>query len=33
MIFGKIANKAGTGPYMWEEENYNPMTSWSAVAF
>ena len=31
--FGKIANKAGTGPYMWEEENYNPMTSWSAVAF
>lgn len=31
--FGKIANKAGTGPYMWEEDNYNPLTSWSAVAF
>lgn len=31
--FGKIANKAGTGPYMWDEENYNPLTSWSAVAF
>lgn len=31
--FGKIANKAGTGPYMWDESNYNPKTSWSAVAF
>ena len=31
--FGKVANKAGTGPYMWDENNYNPMTSWSAVAF
>lgn len=31
--FGKTANKAGTGPYMWDEDNYNPMTSWSAVAF
>ncbi len=31
--FGKIANKAGTGPYMWDEDNYNPLTSWSAVAF
>lgn len=31
--FGKIANKAGTGPYMWDENNYNPTTSWSAVAF
>lgn len=31
--FGKIANKAGTGPYMWDENNYNPKTSWSAVAF
>lgn len=31
--FGKVANKAGTGPYMWDENNYNPTTSWSAVAF
>lgn len=31
--FGKIANKAGTGPYMWDESNYNPTTEWSAVAF
>ncbi|MFQ8759014.1 MAG: ABC transporter substrate-binding protein [Intestinimonas sp.] len=31
--FGKVANKAGTGPYMWDEDNYNPKTSWSAVAF
>lgn len=31
--FGKIANKAGTGPYMWDEKDYNPTTSWSAVAF
>lgn len=31
--FGKVPNKAGTGPYMWDENNYNPLTSWSAVAF
>jgi len=31
--FGKIANKAGTGPFMWDENNYDPKTTWSAVAF
>ena len=25
--------KVGTGPYMWDENNYNPLSSWSAVAF
>ena len=31
--FGKVPNKVGTGPYMWDENNYNPLSSWSAVAF
>lgn len=22
--FGKVPNKVGTGPYMWDENNYNP---------